>query len=69
MRHSLHADKASPNTVALTGLAVAVFMLMMLGGPAVLFENPWLFGVVVAPGIEPGDALAARAEGDTGPSG
>jgi len=52
MGHSLHADKASPNTVGLTGLAVALFMLIMLGGPAVLFQDPWLFSVAVAPGIE-----------------
>ena len=52
VRHSLHSEKASPRTVALTGLAVAVFMLMMLGGPAVLFDDPWLFGVAIAPGIE-----------------
>jgi len=54
VRHSLHTDKASPRTVALTSLVVAVFMLMMLGGPAVLFEDPWLFGVAIAPGIELG---------------
>ena len=64
MRHSLRAK-----TVALTGLAVAVFMLMMLGGPAELFEDPWLFGAVVAPGIELSDALAAGGARDTGPSG
>ena len=52
VRHSLHSEKASPRTVALTGLAVVVFMLMMLGGPAVLFDDPWLFGVAIAPGIE-----------------
>jgi len=52
VRQSLHADKASPKTIALTGFAVAVFMLMMLGGPAVLFDDPWLFGVAIAPGIE-----------------
>jgi len=54
VRYSLHTDMASPRTVALTGLVVAVFMLMMLGGPAVLFEDPWLFGVAIAPGIELG---------------
>jgi len=47
VRHSLRAK-----TVALTGVAVAVFMSMLLGGPAVLFEDPWLFSVAVAPGIE-----------------
>ena len=52
VRHSLHADKASPRTIALTGIAVAVFLLMMLGGPAVLLEDPWLFGVAVAPGVD-----------------
>jgi hypothetical protein len=52
VRHSLNADRASPRTVALTGIAVAVFMLMMLGGPSGLFEDPWLFGVAIAPGIE-----------------
>ena len=67
VRHSLHTDKASPRTVALTSLVVAVFMLMMLGGPAVLFEDPWLFSAVVAPGIELSDALAAGAEGTQDP--
>jgi len=52
VRHSLHADQALPRTVALTGLSVAVFMLLMLGGPAILIEDPWLFSVAVAPGIE-----------------
>jgi len=62
VRYSLHAK-----TVALTGLADPVFMSMMLGGPAVLFEDPWLFSAVVAPGIELSDALAAGAEGTQDP--
>jgi hypothetical protein len=52
VRQSLHKDKASPRAMALWGIGLGLFMLMMLGGPAVLTEDPWLFGVVVAPGIE-----------------
>lgn len=52
LRQSLHKDKASPRAIALWGIGLGLFMLMMLGGPAVLIRDPWLFGVAVAPGIE-----------------
>jgi len=67
---SLHADKATPTTMAITGLLGALVLLMMLGGPAALIEDPWLFGVAIAPGLRlAGPWLAGRsaAAADQGP--
>ena len=73
LRRSLHQDKASPRAMALWGIGLGLFMLMMLGGPAVLIEDPWLFGVAIAPGIELAlpwlHGRAARAATTTGDKG
>jgi hypothetical protein len=62
---SMRAEAASPTVVALTGLLSAVVILMMLGGPATLIEDPWLFGVAIAPGLRlAGPWLASRKSRD-----
>jgi hypothetical protein len=48
---SMHTEGASPTVVALTGGLTALVILMMLGGPGALIEDPWLFGVAIAPGL------------------
>ena len=50
VRQSLHG--ASPTVAAVTGIAVALVILMELGGPQALIDDPWLFGVAIAPGLE-----------------
>jgi hypothetical protein len=50
VRQELHGS--SPKTLAIAGVGIGLFMLMMLGGPRVLLDDPWLFGAAVAPGFE-----------------
>jgi hypothetical protein len=50
IKDSLHG--ARPLTLAVVGIGGSLFLLGMLGGPGVLLEEPWLFGAVVAPGLE-----------------
>jgi hypothetical protein len=50
VRQSLHG--ASPTVAAVTGILVALVILMELGGPQALIDDPWLFGVAIAPALE-----------------
>jgi hypothetical protein len=50
LKDSVHG--ASPTVIAITGALSALIILGMLGGPAVVVEDPWLFGVAVAPGLQ-----------------
>ena len=42
---------AKPKNVALTVCGV-LLVLVVMAGPVSLIDDPWLFGVVIAPGIE-----------------
>ncbi|HEU0073926.1 MAG TPA: hypothetical protein VFS30_07925 [Dehalococcoidia bacterium] len=57
---SMRTEAASPTVVGLTGLLSAVVILMMLGGPGALIEDPWLFGVAIAPGLRLAEPWLAR---------
>ena len=47
--------------MAITGLLGALVLLMMLGGPSALVDDPWLLGVAIAPGLRlAGPWLAGR---------
>jgi hypothetical protein len=50
LKDSMHG--VSPTVIAVTGALSALLILGMLGGPAILIEDPWLFGVAVAPGLQ-----------------
>ena len=43
---------ARPGVVAGTVAAVLFVLLVPLGGIAALWEDPWLFGVLIAPGFD-----------------
>jgi hypothetical protein len=52
------AGRSAPRGVlAATAVLSALVILGMLGGPSVLWEDPWIFGVAVWPGLQ----LAAKA--------
>jgi hypothetical protein len=42
----------SPRMAIVTVVLVIFILLSTLGGPAALLDDPWLFGVVIAPGID-----------------
>jgi hypothetical protein len=50
VKESLHG--APPPVVAATGALGALVTLGMLGGPRALIDDPWLFGVAIAPGLQ-----------------
>jgi hypothetical protein len=50
VKESLHG--ASPLVAGATGVLGALFLFGMLGGPRALIDDPWLFGVAIAPGLE-----------------
>jgi hypothetical protein len=50
VKESLHG--ASPLVAGVTGVLGALFLFGMLGGPKALLDDPWLFGVAIAPGLE-----------------
>ncbi len=50
-RESALRDNTPPGVVAAVGILSAVVLLYMLGGISVLWEDPWIFGVAVAPGF------------------
>ena len=52
--HPLRADEASPLVLGAVGVLGALVILSMLGGIRVLWEDPWIFGVAVAPGLRLG---------------
>ena len=58
--HPLRSGAASPLVVAAVGVLGALVILSMLGGIRVLWEDPWIFGVAVAPGLRLGAPLLSR---------
>ena len=48
---TVQINATSPAALAVTGVLGSAAVLMMLGGPTVLMEDPWLFGVAIAPGL------------------
>ena len=52
MKEQLHVSQAGPTTVLIAVVVVILALLSMLGGPGALMDDPWLFGVVIWPGIE-----------------
>jgi hypothetical protein len=50
VKQSLHG--ASPRVAAATAILVALVIMAELGGPQALIDDPWLFGVAIAPGLE-----------------
>jgi hypothetical protein len=58
--HPLHADDAPPLLVGAVGVLGALVILSMLGGIRVLWEDPWIFGVAVAPGLRLALPLLSR---------
>jgi hypothetical protein len=51
VRESMRLEGAPAGVVAATGILSALVLLSMLGGVSLLWEDPWLFGVAVAPGF------------------
>ena len=52
VREAASAPGVSPTVVAITGVLGALVILGMLGGPQALIDDPWLFGVAIAPGLQ-----------------
>ena len=52
VRESASLGGASATVVALTGVLSALVIFGMLGGPQALIDDPWLFGVAIAPGLQ-----------------
>jgi hypothetical protein len=48
---SMHAERLPPLSMAITGVLGALILLSMLGGVDALIDDPWLFGVAIAPGL------------------
>jgi hypothetical protein len=51
VRYSMHAERMPPIVVAGTGILGALVLLSMIGIDS-LWEEPWLFGIAVWPGIQ-----------------
>jgi hypothetical protein len=51
LREAARMEGTSQGVVAATGVLSALVLLSMLGGVRLLWEDPWLFGVAVAPGF------------------
>lgn len=60
VRESMHLEGAPAGLVAATGVLSALVLLSMLGGVSLLWEDPWLFGVAVAPGFAMARPLLER---------
>jgi len=62
LTQSMHVEGASPTVVAVTGVLSAIVIFMMLGGIGALIDDPWLFGVAIAPGMRlAGPWLSSKA--------
>jgi hypothetical protein len=51
VRESMRLERTPVGVVAATGILSALVLLSMLGGISLLWEDPWMFGVAVAPGF------------------
>ena len=51
VRDSAQGQPLPAATVAAVGVLSALILLSMLGGIGLLWDDPWLFGVAVAPGF------------------
>ena len=61
LRESARLQRTPPLVVAATAVLGALFILSQLGGVAVLWEDPWIFGVAVWPGIRLAGPLVSGA--------
>ncbi len=60
IRLSMPQGSFTLGMVAAVGVLSALVILSMLGGISVLWEDPWLFGVAVAPGFSLARPLVKR---------
>jgi hypothetical protein len=60
IRLSMPRESFTPAMVAAVGILSALVILSMLGGISILWEDPWLFGVAVAPGFSLARPLIKR---------
>lgn len=60
VREAARKDRTPPGVIAAVGVLSALTLLYMLGGVSALWEDPWLFGVAVAPGFALGTPLLRR---------
>jgi hypothetical protein len=60
MGESARAQGTPAGIVAAVGVLSALVLLSMLGGIRVLWEEPWIFGVAVAPGFALARPLVGR---------
>jgi len=60
IRLSMPRESFTPAMIAAVGILSALVILSMLGGISVLWEDPWLFGVAVAPGFSLARPLVRR---------
>jgi hypothetical protein len=60
VRESMLRDDSPPGVAAGVGILSALILLSMLGGIGLLWEDPWLFGVAVAPGFAMARPLLQR---------
>ena len=51
-RQSMREHGFTPGMQAGTALLIIVVFLFMFDGPAAFIDDPWLIGVVIAPGLE-----------------
>ena len=61
VRESMLREKASPWMVAAVGIGSALLLLSMFDGISLLWEDPWLFGVAIWPGLAMARPLLARS--------
>jgi hypothetical protein len=60
LRESARAQNTPAGVVAAVGVLSALVLVYMLGGVRVLWEDPWIFGVAVAPGFALARPFLAR---------
>ncbi len=60
VRESMLREKAPRGMMAAVGILSALTLLSMLGGVSLMWEDPWLFGVAVWPGLNMARGLIER---------
>ncbi len=60
VRESMLREKAPSGMMAAVGILSALTLLSMLGGISLIWEDPWLFGVAVWPGLNMARGLIER---------
>lgn len=63
LRESARLQGTPPLVVAATAVLSALFILSQLGGVPVLWEDPWIFGAAIWPGIRLAGPLVFGATG------